>query len=86
MYLLTGSSDFYKNVRITESLAGRMLHYELYNLSVAEINNYTENIVDLMFSDNISELIDFTGKFQDKSFNDFIKRIVTGGFPEVQGR
>ena len=49
MYLLTGSSDFYKNVKITESLAGRMLHYELFNLSAAEINNYSENIIDLLF-------------------------------------
>ncbi|MCD4794489.1 MAG: ATP-binding protein [Bacteroidales bacterium] len=84
MYLLTGSSDFYKNVRITESLAGRMLHYELYNLSVAEINNYSENIIELMFADNISELVDFSSKFKDKSFNNFIQRIISGGFPEVQ--
>ena len=84
MYLLTGSSDFYKNVRITESLAGRMLHYELYNLSIAEINNYSENIINLMFADNVSELVDFNKKFKDKSFNRFIKRIITGGFPEVQ--
>ncbi len=84
MYLLTGSSDFYKNVRITESLAGRMLHYELHNLSTSEINNYSENIIELMFNNNISELVTFNNKLKDKSFNSFIKRIITGGFPEVQ--
>ncbi len=84
MYLLTGSSDFFKNVKITESLAGRMLHFQLQNLSVAEINNYNENIIDLMFENDISSFLKFNKKLKNKSHNDFIKRIIIGGFPEVQ--
>ncbi len=84
MYLLTGSSDFYRNVKITESLAGRMLHYELFNLSAAEINSYDENIIDLMFHDDISQLHDFNEKLKNNNFNGVLKKIVSGGFPELQ--
>ncbi len=83
MYLLTGSSDFYKNIQISESLAGRMLHYELFNLSAAEINGYKENIIDMMFHDDISQLRDFNEKLKKNSFNDVLKRVVAGGFPEL---
>jgi predicted AAA+ superfamily ATPase len=83
MYLLTGSSDFYKNIQISESLAGRMLHYELFNLSAAEINGYKENIIDLLFDSDISRLDDFNEKLKKNSFNDVLKRVVAGGFPEL---
>ena len=83
MYLLTGSSDFYKNVKITESLAGRMLHYELFNLSAAEVNNYDENIIDLLFDDDISKLTHFNSRLANKTFDDVLKRIAGGGFPEL---
>ena len=36
-FLLTGSADFMKMHEITESLAGRMVRYNLYPLSNAEI-------------------------------------------------
>ncbi|MCF6243151.1 MAG: ATP-binding protein [Bacteroidales bacterium] len=84
MYLLTGSSDFYKSLKVTESLAGRMLHYELFNLSAAEINNYQENIIEMMFDDNLSKLMLFGKKFENKNINDVFTKITVGGFPELQ--
>jgi len=84
MYLLTGSSDFFKNVQISESLAGRMLHYELYNLSVTEINSFNENIIDLLFDNDISKLYNFNNRLKDNALNDVFKRITIGGFPELQ--
>lgn len=39
MFLLTGSSDMFKNSKIKESLAGRMVSFNLFPLSHAEINN-----------------------------------------------
>jgi len=67
MYLLTGSSDYYKNVKITELLAGRMQHYQLYNLSIAQMNNYKENIIDLLFNDDISLFLKFSKSLKEKS-------------------
>ncbi len=84
MYLLTGSSDFYKNTKITESLAGRMLHYELFNLSAAEINNYQDNIIDMIFDKDISKLINFGKQIKHPNINDVFQKITVGGFPELQ--
>ncbi len=84
MYLLTGSSDFYKNTKITESLAGRMLHYELFNLSAAEINNYQDNIIDMIFDKDLSKLINFSNQTKTKNINDVFQKITVGGFPELQ--
>lgn len=84
MYLLTGSSDFYKSVKITESLAGRMLHYVLNNFSVTEINGYKENVIDLLFDPDITGLKYFTEKQNNKDYKDVLQRIIIGGFPEIQ--
>ena len=50
MFLLTGSSDMFRNSKIRESLAGRMVSFNLFPLSYAEINNRNINIVDKFFS------------------------------------
>ncbi len=79
MFLLTGSSDMFKNSKIKESLAGRMASFNLYPLSYAEINNRDINIIDKLFSD------DYTSFNIDKKLteSDFINAVVNGGYPEV---
>jgi predicted AAA+ superfamily ATPase len=80
MFLLTGSSDMYKNSKIKESLAGRMASYNLYPLSYAEINNRDINIIDKLFSDNFNR---FKIDFEKISEEEFISAVINGGYPEV---
>lgn len=79
MFLLTGSSDMFKNSKIKESLAGRIASFNLYPLSYSEINNRDINIIDKLFSDDYN-------KFEiDKKLTeeDFINAVINGGYPEV---
>lgn len=78
MFLLTGSSDMFKNSKIKESLAGRMVSFNLFPLSYAEINGKNINIIDKLFSDDFYKF-----KINDTSREDFIKAVVNGGYPEV---
>jgi len=79
MFLLTGSSDMFKNSKIKESLAGRMASFNLFPLSYTEINNKDINIIDKLFSDSYNQF-DI-----DKSISeeDFISAVINGGYPEV---
>ncbi len=80
MFLLTGSSDMFKNSKIKESLAGRMASFNLFPLSYAEINDRTINIVDKLFSDNFN-LFDID--FEKIPNDDFTNAVLRGGYPEV---
>lgn len=80
MFLLTGSSDLFKNSKIKESLAGRMASFNLYPLSYAEINNRELNIVDKLFSDGYT---DFDIDFKNIPEKTFISAVINGGYPEV---
>jgi len=79
MFLITGSSDLFKNSKIKESLAGRMASFNLFPLSYAEINNRDINIIDKLFSD------DYTNFNIDKKLTEenFISAVINGGYPEV---
>jgi len=80
MFLLTGSSDMFKNSKIKESLAGRMVSFSLYPLSYSEINNRNINIIDKLFSDNFNY---FDIDFATIPNEDFVKAVINGGYPEV---
>ena len=80
MFLLTGSSDMFKNSKIKESLAGRMVSFNLYPLSYSEINNTDINIIDKLFSDDFNY---FDIDFATISNEDFTKAVINGGYPEV---
>lgn len=80
MFLLTGSSDMFKNSRIKESLAGRMASFNLYPLSYAEINNRDINIIDKLFSDDFNR---FDSDFKEIPEKEFISAVINGGYPEV---
>lgn len=79
MFLLTGSSDMFKNSKIKESLAGRMASFNLYPLSYAEINKREINIIDKLFSDDFNKL----EIYEDTSRESFISAVINGGYPEV---
>jgi uncharacterized protein len=80
MFLLTGSSDMFKNSKIKESLAGRMVSFNLFPLSYSEINNRNVNIVDKLFSDDFNN---FEVDFETISKEEFIRAVINGGYPEV---
>ena len=80
MFLLTGSSDMFKNSKIKESLAGRMVSFNLFPLSYAEINNRDINIIDKLFSDDFNR---FKTDFKSIPKEEFISAVINGGYPEV---
>ncbi len=79
MFLLTGSSDIFKNSKIKESLAGRMASFNLFPLSYAEINKRDINIIDKLFSDDFNDF----EIYKDTSRESFISAVINGGYPEV---
>ncbi len=79
-FLLTGSSDMFKNSKIKESLAGRMVNFNLFPLSYAEINNRDINIIDKLFSDDFNS---FKIKFKGIDNKEFVNAVINGGYPEV---
>ena len=80
MFLLTGSSDMFKNSKIKESLAGRMASFNLFPLSYAEINNRDINVIDKLFSDDFNR---FDTDLKAISREAFITAVINGGYPEV---
>jgi uncharacterized protein len=79
MFLLTGSSDMFKNSKIKESLAGRMVSFNLFPLSYAEINNKDYNVIDKLFSEDFNKF-DLDDNI---SREDLICAVINGGYPEV---
>jgi len=77
-YLLTGSANPLVVPKLGDSLAGRMLLYELYPLSQGEILGKKERFLENAFSD--------TPVFSSSHFtkNELIDRMIRGGYPEVQ--
>lgn len=80
MFLLTGSSDMFKNSKIKESLAGRMVSFNLFPLSYSEINSRDINIIDKLFSDDFNS---FDIDFESITKEEFISAVINGGYPEV---
>ena len=76
-FLLTGSADFMRMHEITESLAGRMVRYNLYPLSLAEISTKKKNIIDQLFTEDITALKSNT------TLDGVLDEIITGGYPEI---
>lgn len=81
MFLLTGSSDMFRNGKIKESLTGRMVSFNLFPLSYAEINNRDINVIDKLFSDDFNR---FDTDFENITKTEFVSAVVNGGYPEVQ--
>ena len=79
-FILTGSSNVLLLPKISESLAGRIEILNLYPFSQNEINSSGNNFIDDIFTKNY-RLIKVSGKK-----NNLIKKITTGGFPEMLSR
>ena len=77
MFLLTGSADFMRMHEITESLAGRMVRYNLYPLANAELHKKHSNIIDALFDDKFLELDSYGG------LTSVLEATVRGGYPEI---
>ena len=73
MFLLTGSADFMRMQKITDSLAGRMVRYKLHPLSNAEIGNRDENIVEQLFDR------EFGGLHSHASLMEVLQSTIRGG-------
>ena len=76
-FLLTGSADFMKMHKVTESLAGRMIRFNLYPLANAEIRNKELNIIDQLFDNEINRAQN------TMSFEKVLDAVIQGGYPEI---
>ncbi len=76
-FLLTGSADFMRMHEITESLAGRMVRYNLYPLSQAEISSSKKNSIDQLFTEEITALK------SNATLDGVLDKIMAGGYPEI---
>jgi len=80
-FILTGSVDIIKSVNITESLAGRMVKYNLYPLSCSELKGQNFNWLDALYQDDFYKYFE---KSTPQDYQHILNRLLIGGFPEVQ--
>jgi uncharacterized protein len=77
--ILTGSANVMMLPKVADSLAGRIEIHNLWPLSQTEIHGKKSNFLQTLI---------LGGRFQSKkgAWNDILKAIRTGGYPEVVGR
>ncbi|MCL4428730.1 MAG: ATP-binding protein [Deltaproteobacteria bacterium] len=83
-YLLTGSANVIGFKKTTDTLAGRIALLELYPLSMKELSDKNENIIDILFDDIY---LDYKNdKFNDLKYkyNEIINQVILGGYPEIR--
>ncbi len=80
-FILTGSVDFLKSAKINESLAGRMVNYELYPFSFTELNDINYNLVEILFNPDFYKYFE---NVKNQNHNKILNRLLVGGFPEIQ--
>jgi predicted AAA+ superfamily ATPase len=80
-FLLTGSANSLLLPKLSESLAGRMEILSLWPFSQGELEGRTEDFIDRIFA---SKLPQFPAS--DLSRSELVKRVLTGGYPEVVGK
>lgn len=78
-FLLTGSANVLLLPEMADSLAGRMEIIELWPLAQTEINNHEFDLIERLYSGDFANSYSF-----DR--DDFIERLLKGGFPEVLTR
>jgi predicted AAA+ superfamily ATPase len=79
-FILTGSADVMTLPKISESLAGRIEIHNLWPLSKSELEGRQSNFLKTLVSNN--------GKFKPSkiSWNEIIKVLGLGGYPEILKR
>ena len=80
-FLLTGSANFLVLPRVSESLAGRVEVISLATLSQGELEGVREGFVDALFGRDDPALPP-----SPLHRDDYIRRAINGGYPEVLGR
>ena len=80
-FLLTGSANPLLLPKLSESLAGRMEILSLWPFSQGELEGRPEDFIDRAFA---SKLPQFPAS--DLSRSELVKRVLTGGYPEVVGK
>lgn len=78
-FLLTGSANVLLLPQMADSLAGRMEVLELWPLAQCEITERPFSLIDLLFEGDFADQYPFER-------DDFIKRLLAGGYPEALGR
>jgi predicted AAA+ superfamily ATPase len=78
-FLMTGSANVLLLPHLSESLAGRMEILSLWPFAQSEIKNFNGSFIDSTFSHSFK-----IGKTAAESKSSLIRRIITGGYPEVQ--
>jgi uncharacterized protein len=81
-FILTGSANVLTLPKVSESLAGRIEVLNLRTLSQNEIEGNTTNFIDKLFSDDFS----FPTNFPTLEREDFLNRMLIGGYPEIISR
>ncbi|MGD2121385.1 MAG: AAA family ATPase [Gemmatimonadota bacterium] len=77
-FIITGSTRHDALPRATQALTGRLSLVTIHPLSQGEIGGIRENLVEVLFED-ASRLI--TPEPSSTSREEYIQRVVTGGFP-----
>jgi predicted AAA+ superfamily ATPase len=75
-YLLTGSANVLTIPRVADALAGRMEVLTLWPLSIDEMKDKDENIIDAFFAEGFADRIHMDPGFE------LAARVAAGGFPE----
>jgi len=78
-FLLTGSANIFMLPKLADSLAGRMEILTLWPFSCDELRGFQTNFIDSLFSKSL-----FKKSIQQYSFNDLLRTIIAGGYPEIQ--
>ncbi|MBB3102302.1 ATP-binding protein [Azomonas macrocytogenes] len=78
-FLLTGSANILLLPRMADSLAGRMEVLALWPLAQCEIATHPFSLIDRLFQGDFADRYSF-----DR--NDFIARLMAGGYPEALSR
>ena len=80
-YIITGSTNFLTSPNLTESLAGRIDLITLWPLSMGELHDGPDDLIDRAFRDP-SGLIQHRGATPGRG--EYLEFICQGGYPEVQ--
>lgn len=77
-FVITGSTRYDALPLMAEALTGRLYRLTVYPFSQGEIGNHHENLLETLFSDLASTV---TAKQSTTTRDDYIQRVVGGGFP-----
>lgn len=78
-FLLTGSADIFRSARVQEALPGHMARLELYPLSIGELTDRRDNLIDELMAGV------FTARSSAPSTRpELAQWILNGGYPEIQ--